>query len=65
MLGHIVNRSKHLNWMDEVDRGISELHPMPRKSCMIGDPLGLSECVWQLDDEKSVYPFQEMRLNPA
>jgi predicted TIM-barrel fold metal-dependent hydrolase len=45
--------------MDEVDRGIEELHPVSWKAYTIGDPLGPSKYGWRLDDEKLMYPFYE------
>jgi hypothetical protein len=59
MLGHTVITPKYPNWMDEVDRGIAELHPVSWKSYTIGDPFGPSKYAWRLDDEKLMYPFYE------
>ena len=59
MLGHTVITPKYPNWMDEVDRGIEELHPVSWKSYTIGDPFGPSKYAWRLDDEKLMYPFYE------
>jgi hypothetical protein len=62
MLGHTVITPKYPNWMDEVDRGIEELHPVSWKSYTIGDPFGPSKYAWQLDDEKLMYPFYEKAI---
>ncbi len=59
MLGHAIITPKYPNWMDEVDRGIEELHPASWKSYTIGDPFGPSKFAWKLDDEKLMYPFYE------
>ncbi len=59
MLGHTVITPKYPNWMDEVERGIAELHPVSWKSYTIGDPFGPSKYAWRLDDEKLMYPFYE------
>jgi predicted TIM-barrel fold metal-dependent hydrolase len=63
MLGHTVITPKYPNWMDEVDRGIEELHPVSWKSYTIGDPFGPSKYAWKLDDEKLMYPFYEKAIN--
>jgi len=62
MLGHTVITPKYPNWMDEVDRGIAELHPCSWKSYTIGDPFGPSKYAWRLDDEKLMYPFYEKAI---
>ena len=62
MLGHTVITPKYPNWMDEVDRGIEELHPVSWKSYTIGDPFGPSKYAWRLDDEKLMYPFYEKAI---
>jgi predicted TIM-barrel fold metal-dependent hydrolase len=62
MLGHTVITPKYPNWMDEVDRGIEELHPVSWKSYTIGDPFGPSKFAWKLDDEKLMYPFYEKAI---
>jgi len=62
MLGHTVITPKYPNWMDEVDRGIEELHPVSWKSYTIGDPFGPSKYAWKLDDEKLMYPFYEKAI---
>jgi len=62
MLGHAVITPKYPNWMDEVDRAISELHPVSWKSYTIGDPFGPSKYSWRLDDEKLMYPFYEKAI---
>jgi predicted TIM-barrel fold metal-dependent hydrolase len=62
MLGHTVITPKYPNWMDEVDRGIEQLHPVAWKSYTIGDPFGPSKFAWNLDDEKLMYPFYEKAI---
>jgi hypothetical protein len=62
MLGHAIITPKYPNWMDEVDRGIEELHPVSWKSYTIGDPFGPSKFAWKLDDEKLMYPFYEKAI---
>ena len=62
MLGHTVITPKYPNWMDEVDRGIEQLHPVSWKSYTIGDPFGPSKYAWRLDDEKLMYPFYEKAI---
>jgi len=62
MLGHTVITPRYPNWMDEVDRGIEELHPVSWKAYTIGDPLGPSKYGWRLDDEKLMYPFYEKAI---
>ncbi len=62
MLGHAIITPKYPNWMDEVDRAISELKPASWKSYTIGDPFGPSKFAWRLDDEKLMYPFYEKSL---
>ena len=62
MLGHAIITPKYPNWMDEVDRGIEELHPASWKSYTIGDPFGPSKFAWKLDDEKLMYPFYEKAI---
>ena len=62
MLGHTVITPKYPGWMDEVDRGIEQLHPCSWKSYTIGDPFGPSKYAWRLDDEKLMYPFYEKAI---
>ena len=61
LFSHFVFTPKYPNWMDEVDRGISELKPDGWKGYTVGDPLSPSTkgTMWRLDDEKEVYPFYE------
>jgi len=62
MLGHSIISPKYPNWMDEVDRCISELKPVSWKAYTLGDPFGPSKFAWQLDDEKLMYPFYEKAI---
>jgi hypothetical protein len=62
MLGHSIITPKYPNWMDEVDRAITELKPVSWKSYTIGDPFGPSKYAWRLDDEKLMYPFYEKAI---
>jgi len=49
------------NWMEEVDKAISDYKPDSWKGYTIGDPLSPSSkgTAWRLDDEKLVYPWYE------
>jgi predicted TIM-barrel fold metal-dependent hydrolase len=64
LFGHTVITPGQAGWMDEVDRGISELKPDAWKCYTIGDPLSPSTkgTAWRLDDEKLVYPWYEKAM---
>ena len=61
MFGHFVFTPKYPGWMDEVERGISELKPDGWKGYTVGDPLfpSTKQTYYRLDDEKIAYPFYE------
>ena len=68
MLGHFVFTPNYPNWMEEVERGITELKPDSWKGYTVGDPLSPTQknTQWRLDDEKLLYPFYEriMKTGP-
>jgi predicted TIM-barrel fold metal-dependent hydrolase len=61
MLSHAIFTPGQPNWLEQVDRVISELKPDSFKGYTIGDNThkDLSKYPWRMDDEKVVYPFYE------
>ena len=60
MLGHFVITPGQDGWMEEAERGMSEVKPDGWKAYTIGDPLSAkTKFPYRLDDEKLMYPFYE------
>jgi predicted TIM-barrel fold metal-dependent hydrolase len=59
LFSHAVITPGQPNWLDELDRAVSEYKPDSWKGYTVGSPSALSKYPWRLDDEKLVYPAYE------
>ena len=56
LFSHAVITPGQPNWLDELDRAVSEYKPDSWKGYTVGSPSTFSKYPWRLDDEKLVYP---------
>jgi predicted TIM-barrel fold metal-dependent hydrolase len=58
-LTHALVTPGHPNWLEEIDRAVSEYKPDAWKGYTVGSPFKESKYPWRLDDEQLMYPAYE------